>query len=452
MKETRTINLNGIVFHIDNDAYLALSNYLHDIELRLPSDDRKEVLNDLEARIAELFQSALFAKNVQVVDISMVHAVESRIGKPSDFGENKRPVVKHKPSDNQGCARSMGIALKVVLILMALPFLFIFCIVAFSLLLALFGVSAGLATALPLLGIELFAGSGWLTALFVIAVLAVIILPIVMLIHSIVTYARSRRGPKARFWWSTISAWLLAVVLTIVLMFNGIRIDGQPANIRQVIQLIDDGIDESGEPTTTVVLELPAFQSVEVTGPIEVELTQALTQSVELTSSHPDQVLAEVEDGVLKIAFRPNHNRYTEASFAIAVPELQRIEATAAAQIETEGVFKCYDFVLTLAGAAQADLNLQGKSLKINATGASKAELDGEVESFTAEVAGASKLEADDLKADNVHVNCAGASYVAVYPVKQLWAQAAGASKITYRGKPDILHQMAVGASQIGAK
>ena len=147
MKETRTINLNGIVFHIDNDAYLALSNYLHDIELRLPSDDRKEVMNDLEARVAELFQSALFAKNVQVVDIEMVNTMESRIGKPSDFGENKRPVVKHRPSDNQGCARSLGIALKVLLVLMALPFLFIFCIVAFSLLMALFGVSAGLATA-----------------------------------------------------------------------------------------------------------------------------------------------------------------------------------------------------------------------------------------------------------------------------------------------------------------
>ena len=107
---------------------------------------------------------------------------------------------------------------------MALPFLFIFCIVAFSLLMALFGVSAGLATALPLLGIELFAGSGWLTALFVVAVLAVIILPIVMLVHSIVTYVRLRRGPKARFWWSTIIAWLVAIALTITLFFNGIRV------------------------------------------------------------------------------------------------------------------------------------------------------------------------------------------------------------------------------------
>ena len=39
MKETRTINLNGLVFHIDNDAYVALSGYLQDIELRLPADE-----------------------------------------------------------------------------------------------------------------------------------------------------------------------------------------------------------------------------------------------------------------------------------------------------------------------------------------------------------------------------------------------------------------------------
>ena len=454
MKETRTINLNGIVFHIDNDAYLALSNYLHDIELRLPSDDRKEVMNDLEARVAELFQSALFAKNVQVVDIEMVNTMESRIGKPSDFGENKRPVVKHRPSDNQGCARSFGIALKVLLVLMALPFLFIFCIVAFSLLMALFGVSAGLATALPLLGIELFAGSGWLTALFVIAVLAVIILPIVMLVHSIVTYVRLRRGPKARFWWSTIIAWLVAIALTITLFFNGIRVDGVPANIHQLIQLIDDGMEEydSDEPTTVMVLDLPAFQAIEVTGPIEVSLTQSLTQEVSLTSNHPEYVLAEVEDGVLRLAFRPERGRYTKASFAIGVPELQRIEATGAAQVETEGVFKCYDLDLRLAGAAQADMHLQAKTLKVSATGASKAELEGTVEALSAEIAGASELEAEDLKADDAHINCAGAGVAEVHVAKQLWAQAAGASKILYHGNPHVEHRMAVGGSQISAR
>ena len=79
MKETRTINLNGLVYHIDYDAHHILHDYLQDIELRLPQDDRQEVMNDIEARIAELFQKALFAKNAQVVNLEMVNSVKSRL-------------------------------------------------------------------------------------------------------------------------------------------------------------------------------------------------------------------------------------------------------------------------------------------------------------------------------------------------------------------------------------
>ena len=62
MKETRTINLNGLVYHIDYDAYQVMRDYIQDIEMRLPVEDKQEIIEDLEARIAELFQKALFAK------------------------------------------------------------------------------------------------------------------------------------------------------------------------------------------------------------------------------------------------------------------------------------------------------------------------------------------------------------------------------------------------------
>jgi isocitrate dehydrogenase kinase/phosphatase len=91
MKETRTINLNGLVYHIDYDAYQLLRDYLHDIELRLPQEDRQEVIADIEARIAELLQKALFAKNMQVVNIEIVNSVKMQIGQPSEFGPNARP-------------------------------------------------------------------------------------------------------------------------------------------------------------------------------------------------------------------------------------------------------------------------------------------------------------------------------------------------------------------------
>ena len=61
-------------------------------------------------------------------------------------------------------------------------------------------------------------------------------------------------------------------------------------------------------------------------------------------------------------------------------------------------------------------------------------------------------LEAEDLKADDAHINCAGAGVAEVHVAKQLWAQAAGASKILYHGNPHVEHQMAVGGSQISAR
>ena len=65
MKLTRNINLHGVVLTIDEDAYQLLKDYLSDIESRLPADEQKDVMDDVESRIAELLQSALFAQKGQ---------------------------------------------------------------------------------------------------------------------------------------------------------------------------------------------------------------------------------------------------------------------------------------------------------------------------------------------------------------------------------------------------
>ena len=124
MKETRTINLNGSVFHIDYDAYLLLRDYLQDIEMRLPIDDRKDVLENVETRIAELFSNTLFANNTQVVTLAMVESAQSQIGAPAEFGPNSRPKTKPVKSHNSGCRRTFGIVLNIILLVLALPVIF----------------------------------------------------------------------------------------------------------------------------------------------------------------------------------------------------------------------------------------------------------------------------------------------------------------------------------------
>ena len=85
MKKTIDINLGGSPFIIDEDAYKLLKNYLDDIASRLPDDDA-EVINDVEARLAEILQNHISIRS-QVVDSEMVKKTMSVMGRPEEFGE-----------------------------------------------------------------------------------------------------------------------------------------------------------------------------------------------------------------------------------------------------------------------------------------------------------------------------------------------------------------------------
>jgi len=88
MKKTVDINLGGCAFIVDDDAYLLLKNYLDDVSSRLPEDDA-EVINDIEARLAEILQNHISIRS-QVVDADMVKKTISVMGRPEEFGEKTR--------------------------------------------------------------------------------------------------------------------------------------------------------------------------------------------------------------------------------------------------------------------------------------------------------------------------------------------------------------------------
>lgn len=83
MKQTVTINLAGIVYHIDDDAYEILNAYLKSIESHLEASDSKtEIMQDIEARIAELFSQHLKFGHIEVVNINLVNDVIAQLGTP----------------------------------------------------------------------------------------------------------------------------------------------------------------------------------------------------------------------------------------------------------------------------------------------------------------------------------------------------------------------------------
>ena len=85
MKKTFTVNVNGIVFHIDEDAFNVLNDYLSSIKKHFSREDgRDEIISDIEARIAEILQGSI-SDQKQVITIEDIEKVIEVIGLPSEF-------------------------------------------------------------------------------------------------------------------------------------------------------------------------------------------------------------------------------------------------------------------------------------------------------------------------------------------------------------------------------
>ena len=88
MKKAVKINLGGVIFHIDEDAYEKLKRYLTSVGLCFDQKEGKEIIDDIETRIAELFQSRIPTRD-QVITINHVSEVIEIMGKPGDFAEGE---------------------------------------------------------------------------------------------------------------------------------------------------------------------------------------------------------------------------------------------------------------------------------------------------------------------------------------------------------------------------
>ena len=95
MKKTLNINIRGIVFNIDEDAYQELNNYLADVQKHYKNQlGYEEIVGDIENRIVELFQERVNNKK-QAINLKDVIEIINILGRPTDF---ERELQDDEPS------------------------------------------------------------------------------------------------------------------------------------------------------------------------------------------------------------------------------------------------------------------------------------------------------------------------------------------------------------------
>jgi phage shock protein C len=95
MNKTVNANIGGLIFNIDEDAYRVLHQYLDKLKNYFQqSEGSTEILDDIEARIAELLQETIGGR--EIVNMKDVKNVMAAMGQPEEFEEETGEPTKQK--------------------------------------------------------------------------------------------------------------------------------------------------------------------------------------------------------------------------------------------------------------------------------------------------------------------------------------------------------------------
>jgi len=92
MKKIIEVSIGSINFTMEDDAYTRLKEYLRRFESTIPDKkEAQEIMEDVEARVAEIFQKEMKFPN-QVVDMKLVQIVIDHLGEveSNDMNDNNK--------------------------------------------------------------------------------------------------------------------------------------------------------------------------------------------------------------------------------------------------------------------------------------------------------------------------------------------------------------------------
>jgi phage shock protein PspC (stress-responsive transcriptional regulator) len=104
MNKIQYINVATVPFAIDEDAFQTLNHYLQSLESHFShSEGCKEIMDDIEARLAELFQEKL--KGRSIVSKEIVQECIQIMGSPETFGAEWSETDKKTRQKTNGESR-----------------------------------------------------------------------------------------------------------------------------------------------------------------------------------------------------------------------------------------------------------------------------------------------------------------------------------------------------------
>lgn len=190
---------------------------------------------------------------------------------------------------------------------------------------------------------------------------------------------------------------------------------------------------------TSETRQLGAFKGVKAGEAIDVYLKKGSAESarVEVERVDLDDVLTEVSGGYLKVHMRDGNyrNRGTVKVYVTYVT-LERISASSAANVFSEGTIKAGTLDVAASSAASVELAVDAEDMSVDVGSAGDVTLEGKARVLTIEASSAGSIDAYNLECEKVDATASSAGSAKITVTKSLRAEASSGGSIRYRGNP----------------
>jgi phage shock protein PspC (stress-responsive transcriptional regulator) len=207
---------------------------------------------------------------------------------------------------------------------------------------------------------------------------------------------------------------------------------------------------DEGDSTANDQYGLEDFKELELNGLLDVTLVRGSSYAVEWTGRDSEKekyniytngnTLVVDYDDEERFNWKRNPLKLEQMSIRITMPELERLEANGAGEVSFAD-FTEDDMEIEASGAVEVRGDANVRNLSVSLNGASELILQGEGHSLDARISGASQLSAFEFRVRDADVRTSGASKAKVHVTRRLEMREGIASKITYKGNPDVIKE-----------
>ncbi len=184
------------------------------------------------------------------------------------------------------------------------------------------------------------------------------------------------------------------------------------------------------------------FTGIEVSGSIDVYLSQGTSQGVAISASSDDikqRIKTEVKNGILQIYFDGKGLNWknwgnNRMKAYVTFISLSKIEASGACNVKVTESIKSPELKIEMSGASDFSGSVNVEKLRIEASGASNIKISGTTQNVSMNASGACNIRGFELISEMCQADASGASNIKITVNKELNANASGGSDILFKG------------------